>query len=782
MEWKWSVSMDKYMPAKERGVKEEMKGYNLREQLTSSSMVLVLALVSFLPYMVNLELYDDDPDSPYEGASRDPVIDIVNAVLVACMSMMLLEALLDSESRYIPIKIAFPRFIMVLGVLLTTLALYLHEESRDSLDRLNFLICSHYARIYFICGGISLRLLRDSKSSFSGQTPKLYILAIFLFILDMQLKQWKIYFPVNDGLTIFQHCVTVSTLIISVCFAVRIGQLVYVIKDSSEDKIGHSYYDLTSHAIILIFVIGANSINIGHGLQTWKNTTANEIVAYHFVALFVTVIFFFMSSYIAQRHFVRTESQLMNKKSFVRYVSHEIRTPLNTVYVGIQLLTTELRKLKSKNRDESGQSVVLKLQDIVNDISESCFVSIDILNDLLLIDKIEEGNLKLDMQAKNAKDLFLPCIRNFDVQAKFSRINFSVDLQAINYVTVNADESKIVQVVRNIVGNAFKFTPNGGHIHVQSSFIPDTPESPSLMSVHGTINRPSTNATKIHATTSNLQKGKIRIEFLDTGRGISEVNKAKLFDSVIQFNVNELQSGGGSGLGLFISNAIMKRHPGGHIGVMPGGVSMEGCGSEEGCVHLKANNSSPSGCIFFIEMEGYLNYDQQFATDNGGLTSNTQDYSNRYTRVGSFSHYDDLADDTYAFDKVLVTDDSKFNRKMMGKALANYAKEIVMAGDGEEAVAAVRQCEENHEQPFDIIFMDSLMPNMNGIDATKVILQELKFRNPIVAVTGNMLPEDVKDFESAGVRTVLGKPLDLGQFHEVLRGMLYFHCFFHFSF
>jgi CheY-like chemotaxis protein len=71
---------------------------------------------------------------------------------------------------------------------------------------------------------------------------------------------------------------------------------------------------------------------------------------------------------------------------------------------------------------------------------------------------------------------------------------------------------------------------------------------------------------------------------------------------------------------------------------------------------------------------------------------------------------------------------------------------------------------------------------MNGIDATKVILQELKFRNPIIAVTGNMLPEDVKDFESAGVRIVLGKPLDLGQFHEVLQGMLYFHCFSHFSF
>ena len=49
----------------------------------------------------------------------------------------------------------------------------------------------------------------------------------------------------------------------------------------------------------------------------------------------------------------------------------------------------------------------------------------------------------------------------------------------------------------------------------------------------------------------------------------------KLFENVIQFNPNDLQNGGGSGLGLFISNAIIKRHSGGDIGVMPGGGDCE---------------------------------------------------------------------------------------------------------------------------------------------------------------------------------------------------------------
>ena len=56
------------------------------------------------------------------------------------------------------------------------------------------------------------------------------------------------------------------------------------------------------------------------------------------------------------------------------------------------------------------------LQDIVRDISSSCCISINILNDLLLIDKIEEGNLNLEIKEKNARSIIEPCINNFDIQ------------------------------------------------------------------------------------------------------------------------------------------------------------------------------------------------------------------------------------------------------------------------------------------------------------------------------------------------------------------------------
>ena len=97
------------------------------------------------------------------------------------------------------------------------------------------------------------------------------------------------------------------------------------------------------------------------------------------------------------------------------------------VYLGIQLLTTELKeKCEKKNCDNTDDNDTsnnnTKLLDIVNDIRSSCSVSVNILNDLLLIDKIEEGKLILDKKSANAMHMFETCIRNFKVQVQMKFI------------------------------------------------------------------------------------------------------------------------------------------------------------------------------------------------------------------------------------------------------------------------------------------------------------------------------------------------------------------------
>ena len=499
--------------------------------------------------------------------------------------------------------------------------------------------------------------------------------------------------------------------------------------------------------------------------------------------------------------------------------------------------------IEARTRTQTDSRV--SCEGILSDINDSLRISLDILNDLLLVDKIEEGGITLDTRTLNARELFKKSIQNFNVQANFANISLTSDLQALSCVTVCADEMKIAQVIRNILSNALKFTPSGGHIQVQTTFQLDPPPSTksslseSNMSLKGL--RSGSFATIQPASTK--EKGRIRIEILDTGPGMSDDNKSKLFTSVIQFNQNELQSGGGSGLGMYISNAILRQHPGGAIGVLPEGVLSQRRG--DGTVELQPCKSSTQGCVFYIELPAhkrlsdnvvpfsFVSVESERIGGGGCVTirssssfqfrdadeekgyekgpnfqeqsfrerSQRRGASNaspimgtaRTRRVGqcsgSYSQrvlagavevIDNLEgdleegvveEDVIMFEKVLVVEDSKLNRKMMKKTLMSYAKEIVMAEDGVEGVAAVRDCIAQQAAHFDVIFMDSLMPNMNGIDASKVILRELNFPNPIIAITGNMLPDDVKEFEEAGALTVLGKPLQLDKLDEVLNGI-----------
>ena len=177
--------------------------------------------------------------------------------------------------------------------------------------------------------------------------------------------------------------------------------------------------------------------------------------------------------------------------------------------------------------------------------------------------------------------------------------------------------------------------------------------------------------------------------------------------------------------------------------------------------------NASSGSAFFIEMTGLEKKKGPSIIDE---TQHASFQRNTGCDDDTKAEFDNLIpDEQDKFENVLVVEDSKLNQKMMIKALSKHAKNIVLAGDGVVAVNTVRESLTRNAVPFDVIFMDSFMPNMNGIDATKIILRELKFPNPIIAVTGNMLPEDVQEFKDAGAWDVLGKPLMLDELAKVLK-------------
>ena len=113
--------------------------------------------------------------------------------------------------------------------------------------------------------------------------------------------------------------------------------------------------------------------------------------------------------------------------------------------------------------------------------------------------------------------------------------------------------------------------------------------------------------------------------------------------------------------------------------------------------------------------------------------------------------------------RVLVVDDSKMVRKVMGNLMNSLGHTFQEASDGVEAVEMVRHSVAQ-AAPFDLILMDNQMPRMMGHEASKVIRTELRYSGMILGVTGNALAEDIRTFIDHGADTVILKPLTADKF------------------
>ena len=116
---------------------------------------------------------------------------------------------------------------------------------------------------------------------------------------------------------------------------------------------------------------------------------------------------------------------------------------------------------------------------------------------------------------------------------------------------------------------------------------------------------------------------------------------------------------------------------------------------------------------------------------------------------------------------VLMVDDSVPTRRLLSKLLQSRCRKLDQAGDGVEALCMV-EVSKDAGDPYDVILMDSEMPNMNGPSATRLIREQLGYKGLIIGVTGNALPDDIANFKDHGADDVLVKPLKINQFDEVL--------------
>jgi CheY-like chemotaxis protein len=225
--------------------------------------------------------------------------------------------------------------------------------------------------------------------------------------------------------------------------------------------------------------------------------------------------------------------------------------------------------------------------------------------------------------------------------------------------------------------------------------------------------------------------GSVRITVVDDGAGLSDEQLNDICKEGVQFNVNTLQAGGGSGLGLFISKGIVEQQG----GTMT--VTSEGLGK---------------GATFVIELP-------LFRLDRSEALQTTWVPAKPRAEGADASHpFPFAAEGPTKY--LLVVDDALSNRKMLMRILKAKGYVCREAANGQLALDVYQQMCADDCAPS-VVLMDYEMPVMNGPTAARH-LREMGCRSLIVGVSGNVMQADVDFFIDQGADQVLGKPLNIG--------------------
>jgi PAS domain S-box-containing protein len=366
------------------------------------------------------------------------------------------------------------------------------------------------------------------------------------------------------------------------------------------------------------------------------------------------------------------EQAAQAKSEFLAMMSHEIRTPLNGILGMVQVLR------------DSGLTATQ--EDYAATIQESGQDLLAVLNDILDFSNLEAGRLDLDQAPLDIAEFTREIAAVVGRQAADKGLSFDLRLGAGLPATLVGDRARLRQVVFNLASNALKFTDRGG----------------IFMAVDAT------------------PEGLVRFNVTDTGIGIAEDAKGRLFNHFAQADSFISRRYGGTGLGLAIAKKIVLLM-GGEIGVE----SLLGEGSTFWFVVPVTPGAARGAPAVAASEEG---------------------------------------DAAMPPLRVLIIEDGTAATAADG-LLAEGGHEIVKAGGGRPALEMMRG------QSFDIVLMDLDLPGMDGVQATRAIrdLGGPAAQAPIVALAGPGAAADEERCLAAGMDGYLRRPLDARRLGEAMR-------------
>jgi PAS domain S-box-containing protein len=368
------------------------------------------------------------------------------------------------------------------------------------------------------------------------------------------------------------------------------------------------------------------------------------------------------------------------KSEFLAAMSHEIRTPLNGVLgMAAALETTPLTDLQKR---------------MIGVINESGQTLMTLLSDILDLSKIEAGRMEFENEPFDLAGSVEGVASLFAETAKAKGLKFQVSLDDGARATFRGDSTRIRQVLQNLISNAVKFTKSGAVV------------------------------VRVAGTDADQGRRDLLVEVIDTGVGISEEGRARLFSKFMQADSSTSRHFGGTGLGLAICREL--------VTAMGGEIAVD---SEEG-----------KGSRFWFRLPLELAEGVPAAATEAPVEEADAERPLR----------------------ILAAEDNATNQFVLKAILGQKGLEAEFVENGRLALEAVQTGD------FDVILMDLHMPEMDGLSATQAIraLGGPKSTIPIIAVTAEAMPEQVRKCLAAGMDAHVSKPIRPDVLYGVIEEVL----------